>query len=102
MQMHAVAWTQTFVLLALKFAGGMLSVGLAKRKTKVWGKSCQNAVESDRLVVGIADWLIHREMGCDSLVTNMKRFKKIRIYLNGIINAYNMHIVKYFVKPNDN
>ena len=41
----------------------------------------------------IADWLIHREMGCDWLVANMKRFEKIRIYFNGIFNAYNMHIV---------
>jgi hypothetical protein len=42
----------------------------------------------------MADWLIHREMGCDWLVANMKRFEKIRIYFNGIINAYNMHIVR--------
>ena len=34
-------------------------------------------------MVGIADWLIHREMGCDWLVANMKRFEKIRIYFNG-------------------
>jgi hypothetical protein len=44
------------------------------------------------MVVGIADWLVHREMGCDWLVANMKRFEKIRIYFNDILNAYNMHI----------
>ena len=56
-------------------------------------RSDENVVESDRLVVGIADWLIHREMGCDWLVANMKRFEKIRIYFNGILNTYTMHIV---------
>ena len=40
-------------------------------------------MESDRLVVGIADWLIHSEMGYDWLFANMNRFEKIRIYFNG-------------------
>ena len=51
---------------ALKFAGGVerRNVGLTRMLSKV------HVV--DRLAVDKADWLIHREMSCDWLVTDMK------------------------------
>ena len=49
-------------------------------------------------MVGIADWLIHREMGCDWLVANMKRFEKIRIYFNG----KSTHILSFQLKCSSN